>query len=433
MTYPRNHPLSTSRLLDLADRAKVRSNPDFQRLAIAAEVTKSPSLIKAVEKTIGLKAAYEDVIQNPFDYLPDKVAELKYSKEPKVLIGVDRVSGDPFFIPLVNLTEHGLFLGQSGTGKSELFLGMNAQFLEMGINILIIDKDKVEYRVLKQYYPDLVILRATENFYFNTLQVPPGVHPKHWYTKWVEIYCKTNDLLKGSMRILLRAMEELAPYFKPNGESPTLRDVYNKVESFNFSGKQYRSSGIQDSILSTLYTTIKQLGKTCTLSKAIPIDWIANTPLIIEFKGLSDYIARFLVSCILYGIMYYRIANNHRGKILRNICCVDEAHWLLPPGLSDEKKEYSPLATLLAQCRALGLSILIGSQSAMLEPATFDNTSLKCCFRLGSGHSISEAQKALGLTYEQAAYIPKLGLGQVIVRIPENNVFGIQTLKTNFS
>ena len=429
------HYSGSSHLIDLADRAKVRNNPTFQKLAFAASVTKNPSLVNGVTRILEQKAAYEDIRQVPFDYMPREIADFKNDQQAKILIGVDRDTREPFFYSLNELCMHGLVLGQAGTGKTTLFYGILAQLLKMGIKVLIIDKDKVDYRVLKKMFPNLIVLRAIEDFYFNTLQVPPGVTPKHWYTKWVEVYCKSNDLLKGSMRVLNRAFEELTdeyPEFSSGEDFPKLEDVYNKVESFNFTGKQYRSAGIQDSILSTLDGTIKQLGETCTYSKAIPIDWIVNNSLIIEFKGLSDYIARFMVSCILYGIMYYRIANAQRGSILRNVCCIDEAHWLLPPGLTNDKTEYSPLASLLAQCRALGLSLLIGSQSAMLEPATFDNATLKLCFRLGSGHSIEEAQKALGLNQEQAAYIPRMGLGQAIVRVPESNCFLIQTLKTNF-
>ena len=420
-------------LADLAERAKARNDPNIQSLLLATAITESRSLVNATSKILGLKAAVEEIEQFPFETPQESSLNPQNTPAPKILMGVVKRLATAFFYLIDYLCMHALVLGAPGTGKTNLFYAILAQLMAMNIPILVIDKDKQDYRVLKKLFPNLVVLRADKDLIYNTLQVPPGVPPKYWLTKWVEIFSGSCGLMVASKSMLIKALNELFEQmgvFNGSGNYPTTLDLLNKVQSYNLKGK-YRSAQFQDTIINRLYAFNYQLGECCSYSQGISIDWIGQTPLVIEVKGVSDFIGRFLIATILFALMFRRIAANQRGEGLSHATCIDEAHWINAD--SPDAKKYTPISTLMAQCREFGMGLLVGSQSAIpLEPAMFVNSSLGVCFRLGSGLDIKEVRNAFALSPEQADYIPRMGLGEAIVRIPKEYPFVIQTLKTNF-
>lgn len=434
MTYPQNHALSTVRILDLARRAKVRNDPQFHKIAVATELTKSNALMKAVEKSLGLKAICEDVLQIPFDFPSQDTLDLQNSPELKVFIGMIQRLNQPFFRPLNLLASHLLLLGSSGSGKTTLFYGIVAQCLTMNIPVIIVDYMKQDYRHLKKQYPQLAILKAGKDFIFNSLQVPNGVHPQDWRSAWVVVFCKANGLLDGSESLLLKAVTQLYEQlgvFDGSKHFPTLIDLHNKIMSYNLRGN-YREAGFQQSISNRLYAYISLLGETAEYNSGLPIERIGATPLVLEFKGLSERIARFMVSILLYALFMHRIATGQRGSILRNLVLIDEAHSFAPAGMSNDKFGDSPMESILKQSREAGIGLALGSQSAALDRGIMINSATKIAMHLGDGEDMEQVRKSFALTPEQAAYIPKMDVGEAIIRVKKEDPFLISTLRTKF-
>ncbi len=434
MTYPQNHPLRTGNLLDLAKRAKVRNDPDFQRIAIAAEVTKSQALMNAVYKSLGLKAICEDVLEIPFEFPSQETLDLVHSPERKIFIGMIQRLNHPLFRPIDLLASHLLLLGSSGSGKTSLFYGIAAQCLKMNIPIIVFDYLKSDYRHLSRYFKQLIVLKAGKNFIFNSLQVPTGVNPEDWRSAWVVVFCKANGLLDGSEALLLKAVTQLYDQFgvfQGSQRFPTLRELRNKIMSYNLRGN-YREAAFQQSSSNRLYAYTSLLGESAEYSKGIDIGFISSTPLVLEFKGLSERIARFMVSIILYGLFMHRIATGTRGNLLRNLVLIDEAHAFAPAGLSNEKIGDSPMASILKQSREAGIGLALGSQSASLDRGIMVNSATKIAMHLGDGEDIEQVRKSFALTHEQAAYIPKMDVGEAIARVKKEDPILFSTLKTNF-
>jgi hypothetical protein len=427
--------MHAERLLALAEQANLSNDRKTQQLIVRASLSGNQSFINAVEQRLSRACLLASVQKYHFEVPSQFTTESINNPEPKIFMGAIRKINMPFFYVLINLCMHVLLLGAAGSGKTNLLYAILAQLLHLDFPILVVDKDKQDYRVLKKLYPKLIILKAETDLVFNSLMPPKGVPPKHWITKWAEVFCGTNGLLIASKSLLLRALheifEQVGIFRGTQTFYPTLLDVYRRIKSYNFKGN-YRQSQYQDSIVNRLEAYLYQLGETCTYSEGIPTSFFSGNPVVIEVKGISDYIGRFLVTTILFAIMFERIAANERGSILRNVVCIDEAHWFAPPGLSNENIGYSPLASLMAQCREFGMGIIVGSQSAQLEEATFVNSALKICQRLGSGKDMLQVRDAFALPPKQTEYIPKLGTGESIIRIPEEDPFVIQTLKTNF-
>lgn len=419
-------------LIQTAEEAKLISNTVVQKSILASLVSEDAKLTSHLQRFLNMRAGYEKLLKYPFDSVSQETLEFANYPDKRLIIGFIQRMMLPFVYLLNLLTNHCLVLGATGTGKTNLFYGIIAQCIRQLIPVIVFDKDKQDYRHLKRFFPNLNIFNI-ENFNFNPLQVPTGVNPKHWLSAFVQVFAKSNSLLDGSENLLLRAVSTLYEkhgIFQGSDNCPTLIDLYHQIKSYNFKGN-YRARGYQDSILNRLHAYVALNREVYEYSKGMPIEWIAKNSFVLEVKSLTDRIARFTMSILLYALFMHRIALNERGNILRNLIVVDEAKWLAPPGHNDNLG-FSPLTSVMSQSREVGIGLLIGDQTAQLEDSVFVNSRLKCCFRLGDGQDIEKVHKTMALSQEQADYITKLDTGECIIRIPNEEPFVIKTLKVNF-
>jgi len=428
----RNIPIRSGDLIQTAEQAKLVRNPHVRRMIMASSITEDSTLRNHLNKFLNYKASYERLLQYPFEQYLEHPLSQDNCRSKKILIGMIQRIKQAFIYKLNRLIEHCLVLGASGTGKTNLFYGLIAQAIRLDAKVLIIDKDKQDYRHLRRFIPDLPVFDAANNFIFNPWQVPSSVNPKHWLAVAVQTFCKENGLLDASEALLLKVMNHLYEQFgvyEGSGRCPTMIDAFEAVKSYNFKG--FRSKGYQESIINRLEAYISLHKGIYEYEKGIPIEWIADKSMVLEVKGLTDRVARFNTAILLYALFMHRIAKNERGQVLRNLAVMDEAKWLAPPGYN-EASGYSPLTYIMSQAREAGIGIIVGDQSAQLEDSVFVNSRLKICFRLGDGQDIEKIRKAMSLTKEQADYITRLGTGECIVRIPGEEPFIINTLRVNF-
>jgi len=424
--------LPVERLIKSAEIAKLDKNKNIQKVIMAIAATNDMQLAKDISETINLKAVYEHLQYFPFTTPSNEVFDKNLLRQKFLIIGKIKKTDKPFIYPLALFNQHGLVLGGTGTGKTNLLYGLILQSMKQEIPVCIFDKDKEDYRHLRRFRPDLLIFNA-QKMPFNPLAPPTNVPIKYWLPVFVQVFSKSNSLLDGSESLLLRAMTELYRkfgVFNGNDTYPTVTDLNDKVRSYSFKGNR-REAGFQDSILNRLGAYIALNKDVYEYSKGIPIEWLARQSFVLEVKGLTERIARFTMNIFLYALFLHRIASGQRGNNLKNLVVVDEAKWLAPPGFN-EHLSFSPLTYVLAQAREVGIGMIIADQTAQLDDAVFVNSRLKVCFRLGSGVDMEKAQRTMALTKEQADYIPKLDTGECIVRIPREDPFVVETLRVNF-
>lgn len=427
----KNNIMQVDKLIRTAEEAKLLRTPLIQNSVRAVLASGDPSLANHIQKYLELKAGEEKLLQYPFEQYLENPTTSDYGSDKKIIIGMIQRANQAFLYLLNLLAMHCLVLGASGTGKTTLFYGLISQCIEHGINVLIFDKDKQDYRHLVRLFKDLPVFDAAKDFFFNPWQVPSFVNPKHWLAVSVQIFCKANSLLDGSESLLLETMVWLFDkfgVFEDSGKFPTMKDLYKKITSYSFKG--FRSRGYQESIINRLEAYISLHGDIYEYEQGIPIEWVAKNSLVLEVKGLTDRVARFNTTILLYALFTHRLAKNERGNTLRNLAVIDEAKWLAPPGYN-EASGFSVLTSIMAMAREAGLGLLLGDQSAQLDDSVFVNSRMKCCFRLGDGQDIEKVKHAMSLTEEQARYITRLGTGECIVRIPQEEPFVINTLKVN--
>lgn len=428
--WKQNSMVAIEPLNKLAEIAKLDKDKNIQKFLMAIGVSNDSRMANDFIKIIHPKAVYESLQKYPFSQPSNDILQADLLNNKFLLIGKIKRTTKPFLYTTDLFNQHGLILGGTGTGKTNLIYGLSLQCMRQGVAVWHLDKDKQDYRHLRRFNPDLLVFDAQENLAINPLQPPKNVKPKHWIPTFVTIFAKSNSLLDGSESLLIKAIYELyEKYGVFNGKDtyPTIIDLFERIVSYNFRGNS-RAVAYQDSIVNRLQAYIATNRKVYEYSKGLPIEEFAKKSLVIEVKGLSEKIARFTINIIFYALFLYRIASGQRGNSLRNLVVVDEGKWLAPPGFN-ENLSFSPLTYVLAQARETGIGLLMADQSAQLEDSIFVNSRIKLCFRLGSGNDIEKAKQTMALTREQADYITKLDTGECIVRIPKEDPFVLQIPK----
>ncbi len=397
--------------------AKLQNNKSVQKLYRAAVLSKSLQLLQALEKRIDPILAHEQIMDFPFN--PTSFQYNDHDPEIRLVLGRIVQESRELRLLLNHLRMHAVLLGASGTGKTVLMEHLAYMMIMHGVKVLILDKDKVEFRRLLNLIPDLNIFNIEKNFIFNPLQVPSFVDPQHWLVAFVSVFAKYNDLLSGSESLLVRAVNELYEefgVFRGSDTFPTIPDLYEKVISYQFRGNR-REAGFQDSIINRLQAYISLYKHAYSYSKGIPIEWINNNNIILECRGVTERIARFQMSIILYSLFMHKIVSYQTTNKLTNAVFIDECKWIAQP--FNDKIGFTPLTYVMSQSRAVGIGLIFADQTAQLEDSLFVNSSTKFCFRLGDGKDMRKAAISMGLNAKQMQYLTRLKRGECVVRTQE--------------
>ena len=435
MTMDKNQFLPIERLIRTAELAKVDDNPAVQKAVMAVLASGDRGLAENLEWGLSLKAVHERMVGIPFKPPARPRLSNEHLKGRHLWLGKVKGENYPYIQPMDDLTKHMAVFGASGCGKTNLLYGTGLQCMKKGIPVWFFDKDKQDYRHLKRFEPDLLILDAVENLPQNFLMPPTGVSPKHWLAAFVQTFCKVNSLLDGSESLLLKVLKELYQehgVFSGKAASyPTILDLYYKVRGLRFKRTEYRFASFQSSIMNRLEALIALHGEMFQYSRGLPVEELARRSVVFEVKGLTERMGRFVLNMILQSLFLHKIAVGERSNTIQLLVIIDEAKWLAPPVYND-LTSFSPLSYVLAQVREVGLGLILADQSAELDKAVFVNTLAKICFRLGSGEDMEKIRKNFSLTNEQADFINKLKTGECIVRVPSEEPFLIKTLRVNF-
>ena len=414
-------------LIDLAKTAKVHDEPWFQHFARAAVLANDPELVQTLVEVLRPRAIDELLKGIPFTN--PSADELRAQVEARCPILFGRLfDTDVPFLQSAHLgAQHMLILGATGSGKTNLMYGLGLQARAHGISSWFIDRDKQDYRHLLRMWPELVVLDVRRDLKLNPMEVPAGVDPAAWLASFVTIFVKSNNLLDGSESLLLRVLTGLYRdhgIFDGSLDYPTLYDLRGRIVRLKIP-RYSRESGFRDSIKNRLDAYLTTNPDCYAVIRGMALPELEQHSLVLEARGLSERHVRCLLSWLVHGVFARRIAAGERGSSLRLQIFIDECKDIIPKGYN-ANLGYSPIASLLAQSREVGVGYVWADQTAQLEDAAFVQSRTKLCMRLGSGEDIDRVRKAFALSKEQAAFIARLDTGQAIIRVPRLDPFLIE-------
>jgi hypothetical protein len=319
--------------------------------------------------------------------------------------------------------KHVLIAGMSGAGKTNTSFVILDQLLRHQKPFLVFDW-KRNYRDLLQHerFKDTVVFTVGKNispFRFNPLIPPPGVDPREWLAKLIDVICHAFFTGHGVEYILINKLDELfnrRGIYIGSNDYPTFEEAYQELKRTSFRGRKmlWHHSALR--VLSDL-SFPGGLGNVVNCRQQIPIDRLLEQNVILELDALSDSDKTFFTEALLLWIYEYR-KNNGKREDFQHAVVIEEGHHILSRAKEKHLGGETIMETSLRQIREFGESIIVLDQEpSKLSESIKANTSTKIIFTLGNGKDIADVARSMNLEREHQAYLDWLEVGQAIVKV----------------
>ena len=342
------------------------------------------------------------------------------SSADHIQLGRQLVSGrlaGPIGIPTADLTRHALFVGTTGSGKTNSTLGFCQQlWRDHGVPFLVIEpvnSDQDDYRWLATQpgFEEMVVFtvgdEAVAPYRLNPFEVPAGVRISSHIAGLLACFDAAFGLWDPLPAIYNRSLR--ATYARRGivptdlagpqhvGNWPTLGDftveIKKQTEQLDYSG-EVRSNIIAASQLRAESLAEGACASTLDCARSYPIEELLRRPVVIELAGVGDNDKEqsLLMALILQTMTEHYKARRHPGGGLAHVTVIEEAHRLLgqPQAASAQAREGNAqaraaqaFANTLAENRKYGEGLVIVEQvpGKLVEDA-YKNTNLKVMHRL---------------------------------------------------
>ncbi|WP_157857878.1 ATP-binding protein [Streptomyces durhamensis] len=336
---------------------------------------------------------------------------------PSVTLGrqlVNDTPAGPLGIALGDLTRHALFVGTTGSGKTNTTLAFCEQlWRDHRVPFLVLEpvnSDLDDYRWLatRPGFEDLVVLtvgdETTAPLRLNPFEVPAGVRISTHMAGLMACFDAAFGLWDPLPNIYNRALR--ASYARKgivptdlastDQEWPTLRDftveMRRQCEALDYSG-EVRDNIVAASLLRAEALAEGACGSTLDVARSYPVAELLNRPVVVELAAVGDNEKeQSLITALILQTMTEHYKANRSGGSLAHVTVIEEAHRLLgrPQGQSGDTKEGNAqaraaqaFANTLAENRKYGEGVVIVEQvpGKLVEDA-YKNTNLKVMHRL---------------------------------------------------
>jgi len=329
----------------------------------------------------------------------------------------------PFAIREQEMIRHLLFVGSTGSGKTNLALLLVKQFLRKDKPFLVVD--------WKRNYRDLIALpeasgkeilvftvgREVCPLHFNPLIPPRGTSPHVWLSKLIEIISHAYFLGEGVAYILSKAIDSVYKDFgvyNGNNNWPSFRNVLSYLENYECKGRE--TQWLASALRAVAALCFGEMDRILNHGN-YPIDSILAKNVILEVDALTDSAKIFLTESLLLWIHHFRMAEGKREN-LKHICIIEEAHHILSRKLQIISGTETITDILLREVREFGESVIVIDQDpSLLSIPALGNTYTTVCFGLKERSDISVMASALNLNGEDRDILTKLEVGQAIVKL----------------
>lgn len=395
------------RLLQQAEQANIDDDEQVQKLLNVIDLTPNDKIREDAANK--LRAKIRQHRTHPFSdngHSPTVRSSIKVGRGWK---------GGMVDLPVDSLTKHVLAIGQSGSGKTTLFYNLMSELDDHGIPFWAFDL-KQDYRhLVKSDQVEDVLVIPVEKFRFNPLRPPPGVDSGRWLSRFMEVFCDTQELLGGSDRFLDRHLHEF--YDQRSGH--TLEDLKTYVEDQSVAPQrrafQYRIQG-------SIGRLLRDAPHTFNVKQGYSIEDLLKRNVVFEFGGLKKWTKNFLMELLITWIYEYRKAQNHRGDGVRHVTFLDEAKTILSKYKEEQIASGLPeIDDKTAKLRGFQEALIAADQeSTKLTDSIKANTYTKILLATGDAKEFRSISESLKMDSLQKRWAKRLGIGEAVVQKGEN-------------
>lgn len=346
------------------------------------------------------------------------------------------------FLDKNSLAMHTFVTGSTGSGKSNTIYEIIRQCNNHGVNFMIIEPAKGEYKHIFGNRPDVYVY-GTNPEYSDLLRINPfkfskGIHVLEHVDRLVEIfnvcwpmYAAMPAVLKEA---LLKSYEncgwDLSTSLNTYDENlyPTFLDL-QEVLAEVINNSSY-SKEVRDNYMGALITRVKSLtnglnGQIFT-SDEIDNEILFEKNIIVDLSRIGSSETKSLImGLLIMRLSEYRMSSAKKMNVpFKHVTILEEAHNILkrtsteqnPENPSVAGKSVEMIANAIAEMRTYGEGFVIVDQSpSAVDVSAIRNTNTKIIMRLPDESDRRIAGKSAGLRDDQLDEIAKLPKGVAVV------------------
>ncbi|MBS4879924.1 MAG: ATP-binding protein [Firmicutes bacterium] len=341
-----------------------------------------------------------------------------------------------------SLSMHTFITGATGSGKSNTVYEILRQLQYSGVNYMVIEPAKGEYKNVFGNRRDVHVLgtnpQITDVLRINPFRFPMGVHVLEHIDRLIEIFNVCWPMYAAMPAVLKEAVLQAYMHAGWDLEAsknhisqelfPTFLDLQKELEDV------VRSSAYSDEVkgnyIGSLVTRVKSLtnGLNGMIFSANEVnnDTLFDSNVIVDLSRVGSLETKALIM----GVLVMRL-NEHRmtqatemNAPLRHVTVLEEAHNILKRTATEQSSE-SPnltgksvemLSNSIAEMRTYGEGFIIADQSpSAVDVSAIRNTNTKIIMRLPDENDRRVAGKSAALRDDQVDEIAKLSKGVAVV------------------
>lgn len=340
-----------------------------------------------------------------------------------------------------SLTQHVFVTGSTGCGKSETIYKLIGETKHVGVNFLVIEPAKGEY---KNVFGDVSVYGTNPLIMpllrINPFSFPSGIHVLEHIDRLTEIFNVCWPMYSAMPAVLKKAMLDayencgwdlrLSVNKLSQGEDvfPSFLDLFQSLEKV-ITESAY-SEEVKSNYSGALLTRVESLTNGLN-GEIFSVNELSNEVLfddncIIDLSRVGLQETKSLIMGILImRLSEYRMTGaNTPNSALRHLTVLEEAHNILKRVSTEQSQEGSNMAgksvemitNAIAEMRTYGESFIIVDQSpTSVDKAAIKNTNTKIVMRLPDEDDRKVSGKASGMNDKQIDEIAKLPTGVAVV------------------
>lgn len=354
------------------------------------------------------------------------VYHMRHEEKNKVILDVD------------SLASHVFITGSTGTGKSNTIYQLLDKLLDKGVNFLVIEPAKGEYKKVfggrsKVYGTNL---SKSELLCTNPFSFPSGIHVLEHIDRLIEIFNACWPMYAAMPAVLKDAIEK--SYEKVGWNLhyskceplvfPTFKDIIEMLPEVMDSSLY--SSDTKSDYSGALITRVKSLtnginGQIFCSNNEVSNQELFENNVIIDLSRVGSSETRsLLMGIIVMKLQEYRLDLDCMNEKLKHVTVLEEAHNLLrktstgqfQEGANLQGKSVEMITNAIAEMRTYGEGFIIADQAPeLLDEAVIRNTNTKIALRLPNEIDRRTVGTAMALNDNQILELSRLPKGVAAV------------------
>lgn len=345
-------------------------------------------------------------------------------------------------LDIQSLAMHAFVTGSTGSGKSNTVYELIRQLDNEGINYLVVEPAKGEYKNVIGLLSSVRVFgtnpKYTELLRINPFIFPKGVHVLEHADRIIEIFNVCWPMYAAMPAVLKDAV--LQAYRKSGWDLtestnrfseelfPTFQDILDEL--IDVISKSAYSEEVKSNYMGSLVTRVKSLtnGLNGLIFSAQEIDneILFDNKVIVDLSRIGSMETKSLIMGILImRLSEYRMSSSIGMNVpLKHITILEEAHNILKRTSTEQSSEegnmlgksVEMISNAIAEMRTYGEGFLIVDQSpSAVDVSAIRNTNTKIIMRLPDEQDRRIVGKSAGLKDEQLDEIAKLPKGVGVV------------------